>query len=214
MDGVLADDSKSYRQAVIDTAETYGVSLTFKDVSEADAGGNANDVWIVTQRLLAKNGVVEDLEDVTERFERIYQGTGRKPGLRESERLLIDVDRLRRIAKRFPLGIVTGRPRKDAAYFLEKSGIADLFQTLVCHEDGPLKPDPAPVLRCLENLGVKRAWMIGDTPDDITAARRARVLPIGTLPPGIDPEIIEKAMYKAGAAKVLTDVNQLEGLLP
>ena len=41
-----------------------------------------------------------------------------------------------------------------------------LFPTVVTMEDAPLKPDPAPVRLALERLGVATAWMLGDTPDD------------------------------------------------
>ncbi len=40
-------------------------------------------------------------------------------------------------------------------------------------EDATPKPDPAPVRLALERLGVATAWMLGDTPDDLAAARGA-----------------------------------------
>ena len=80
-------------------------------------------------------------------------------------------------------------------------------------EDGPAKPDPAPVLLALEKLGVRRAWMLGDTPDDVVSARAAGVLPIGVVAPG-DSEETESALRAAGAARVFTNIDQLEGVLP
>ncbi|MHA1568915.1 MAG: HAD-IA family hydrolase, partial [Alphaproteobacteria bacterium] len=59
--------------------------------------------------------------------------------------------------------------------------MAELMSAAICREDGPLKPDPAPVRLALERLGVERAWLVGDAPDDIAAARAAAVLPLGFL---------------------------------
>jgi HAD superfamily hydrolase (TIGR01549 family) len=70
--------------------------------------------------------------------------------------------------------------------FLEEQGVADLFSALVCMEDAPPKPNPAPVLLAMERLGVSTAWMVGDTPDDLRAARAAGVLPIAVTAPGDD----------------------------
>ena len=214
MDGVLADDSQSYRQAVIDTAKTYGVALTVADVTREKAKGDANNEWIVTQRLLSAHGVQADLADVTTRFERIYQGDDEQPGLWATETLLIEKSWLKRLAARVPLAIVTGRPRHDAERFLRQHGVAELFQTLVCMEDAPLKPDPAPVKLCLKKLNCTAAWMIGDTPDDIQASRRAGVLPLGVVSPADDRATIESLLYRAGAARVLPSLAEVEEYLP
>ena len=46
-------------------------------------------------------------------------------------------------------------------------------------EDAPAKPSPEPVQLALTSLGVTRALMVGDTPDDIKAAVGAGVVGIG-----------------------------------
>jgi len=213
MDGVLANDSRSYRVAIAVTAESYGVHIEPDEIAAAKAEGNANNEWEVTRRLLEKHGVQADTDEVTKRFESIYQGTQEKPGLRETESLLVEAKWLRHLSKKIPIAVVTGRPRADAMRFLEKERIADLFKTVVCLEDGPLKPDPAPVLRCMKNLGVSRAWMIGDTPDDVIAARSAGVLPLGIVAPSDDKSKATAALLRAGAARVLADLYQMEELL-
>jgi histidinol-phosphate aminotransferase len=69
------------------------------------------------------------------------------------------------------------------------------------------------VLRALERLGVERAWMLGDTPDDVRAARAAGVVPLGIRGPA-DGQTMESALRDAGAARVLSEVRQIEELLP
>ncbi len=142
-------------------------------------------------------------------FESRYQGPDGRAGLWESERLLCSVDVLQDLSRTLPLGVVTGRPRSDTLRFLEHQGIASLFQTLVCLEDGPTKPDPAPVALALQNLGVRHAWMVGDTPDDIRAARGAGVLPLALVAPGDDSPLTRDALTAAGAARILDSVREL-----
>ena len=118
---------------------------------------------------------------------------------------------IERLARAFKLGIVTGRPRKDAERFLREQGIRGCFSAVVCREDGPLKPDPAPVRMAIEHLKVNTAWMLGDTPDDVCAAVAARVVPVGVVPPGAG-EGIRAALLASGAARVVDGNSNFEGL--
>jgi HAD superfamily hydrolase (TIGR01548 family) len=214
MDGVLADVSRSYREATIRTAAAFGVELTMADIEAATAEGNANNDWELTRRLMAARGVERPLDEVTARFEAIYQGTENEPGLRRTERPLLEPAELRTLAARLPLAVVTGRPRADAERFLAEHGIADCFRVVVTLDDGPLKPDPAPVRLALERLGAATAWMVGDTPDDLLAARDAGVLPIGVVAPGDDPGKTTASLQRAGAAAVLRATREIQEVLP
>ena len=214
LDGVLADVEGSYRRCVLETVASFGLTITRTDLEAAVLEGEANNDWVLTRRILAGRGVEVPLDEVTERFQKIYLGTPRTPGLRESERLLVERTVLERLAARLPLAIVTGRPRDEAAWFLDRTELSDLFAAVVCLEDGPVKPDPTPVRLALSRAGVERAWMVGDTPDDLRAARDAGVLPLGIVAPGDDPHRATPSLREAGAATVLDDVTQLEELLP
>lgn len=213
MDGPLADVSGSYRRAVIDTAAGYGVRVSAEEIAAAKERGNANNDWVLTQSLLAERGVDVPLEAVTAKFELAYQGTAETRGLWTRETLVPERQLLERLSRRLPLAVVTGRPRGDALRFLRMHDLEGLFRAVVCMEDAPLKPDPAPVRRALELLGVRSAWMIGDTPDDIVAARGAGVVPLGVPSPG---ESVERAqsLRAAGAARVLQSLAILEEMLP
>jgi HAD superfamily hydrolase (TIGR01548 family) len=211
---VLADVSGSYREAITGAAAMYGVTLTPDEIWAAKRRGNANNDWVLTRDLLRARGVDAPLQEVTDRFEALYQGTDEMPGLWANERLMVDREWLVRLAARRPLAIVTGRPRLDCERFLRQHDIADLFQAVVVMQDAPLKPDPAPVYLALRRLGVSRAWMLGDTPDDVRAARGAGVVPLGVVGPGESAEAARATLLNAGAARVLDRVEDLEALLP
>ena len=56
--------------------------------------------------------------------------------------------------------------------------------------------------------------MFGDTVNDILAARRAGVLPLGVVPPGESPDDYSLSLTAAGAGRVFTDLSALQEVLP
>jgi histidinol-phosphate aminotransferase len=213
LDGVLADVSDSYRTAIRLTAAAFGVELAPGDIRAAKAAGDANNDWELTRRLLEERDVRIPLPQVTEKFEELYQGTETARGLRENESPLVSASIWKAWSARYALGVVTGRPRADAERFLAAHGLLDACSVVVCMEDGPLKPDPFPVRLALDALGVTRAWFVGDTRDDLDAARAAGVVPIGTIAPGEPTDTARAHLAECGAARVLDRTIDLEILL-
>ncbi len=211
MDGVLADVSESQTKAIVAAADEFGVTIGQEDIASAKAQGDANDDWELTRRLCADAGVDVAIEEVTRSYESHYQGEG-AVGLKAAESLTVDRSQLEEWASQFPIGVVTGRPRADAEEFLDRFDLGELVSTVVTREDAPLKPDPGPVRLALQRLGVSRAWMLGDTPDDVSAATSAGVVPIGVVAPGDDPGLVRR--HLAEAAVVLERVEDLRRLLP
>jgi phosphoglycolate phosphatase-like HAD superfamily hydrolase len=110
-----------------------------------------------------------------------------------------------------PLAVVTGRPRSpDCDRFLADHDIGQYFSAVVCMEDGPAKPDPCVVRMAMDQLQVTRAYMIGDTPDDINAATAAGIPGLGICAPGeANPATLEK--HKP--ARVIESLEELRGFL-
>ncbi len=214
MDGVLADVSESYGLAVQQTCARWNVRVNDEQIARAKAKGGLNNDWELTRHLLANQGVDVPQGEVTGVFERLYQGMEGRPGLHEAETPLLDAAAVRRLAAGRKTAVVTGRPRRDAESFLVRFGLEKAFDAVVCMEDAPRKPDPAPVRLALQRLGVRRAWMIGDMPDDITAARAAGVVPVGVLAPGVESETMSDALASAGAIRVLRRAIDLQEILP
>ena len=212
LDGVLADVDGSQTTAIIQTAATFDVEIDRADIDRAKSAGGSNDDWALTWRLCRDRGAHVSLEEVTHRFEVLYQGEPGSPGLKLNERPLVTPSELASWASKYPIGVVTGRPRSDAEEFIEREGLGTSISALVTRDDAPLKPNPKPVRLALEQLGVDRAWMIGDTVDDVAAARGAGVLPIGVVSPGADPDTTKASL--SSAAVVLDSTPELEEILP
>lgn len=130
-----------------------------------------------------------------------------------TEQCLADRLTLARLAGRCTLGIVTRRPRRDAERFLRMHALEDVCKAMVCMEDAPLRPDGASLRLVADRLGVRSAWSVGVTPEDVTAARAGGLVPIGCLAPGDAPAIARQRLLSAGAGVVLTSINDLGEIL-
>ena len=110
------------------------------------------------------------------------------------------------------LAIVTTRMSDGAVQMLSAHDMLDAFDLVIGleHVDHP-KPHPQPILRALAILGVeaRRSVMIGDTPDDMKAARDAETGAIGVTTGAFDT----RALEKAGAHHVIASLTELDVLL-
>ncbi|MBN2525387.1 MAG: HAD-IA family hydrolase [Deltaproteobacteria bacterium] len=213
IDDTLVDTTPSYRGSIIQTARHFGGTVNMADIARAKAEGDANNDWVLTKDLLADQGIDVPLDEVTRVFEDLYQGKGNIPGLKRRETLLLERDTILLLKTMYRLGVVTGRPRRDAEDFLVQHQLGDVFEVMVTMDDGPLKPNPFPVQKALEAMGETDAWMIGDTPDDIRSAVGAGIVAIGVIAPADDPDEARQAMLDAGAKMVLKRTVELKDIL-
>ncbi len=68
----------------METAASFRVGVTREAIAGVKAAGNANNDWVVTHRLLRDAGLDVGLEEVTRRFEELYNGSDKQPGLQSS----------------------------------------------------------------------------------------------------------------------------------
>jgi hypothetical protein len=127
---------------------------------------------------------------------------------------LAAVGTVQALAAVLPLGVVTTCPQRLAAAVLARHGFAPFVRVLVAAEDAPPKPDPAPVRLALQQLGVAAAWMVGDNPSDVEAARAAGVVPLAIAPRGIGAEAHAERLRAAGAVRLVRDLADVIALLP
>src|SRR6185437_3790222 len=82
--------------------------------------------------------------------------------------------------------LVTSGDHERVHRQLRKFNFLKLFRVCICSEDAVRrKPHPAPLRKAMQCLGVTAAdcVYVGDTPEDIQMARRARVRSIGVIGP-------------------------------
>ena len=218
MDGVLVDVSASYRLAIARTVEHFaGTGLSAAQIqSYKDAGGFNND-WELTRQALRDLGVELTLEEVMPVFQRLYLGRN-FDGLIRNERWLLRAEVATRLGSSYALGVVTGRPRPEAEWTLQHAGMRSLFGTVVTMDDLPpqrQKPHPDGLRLAMEQLGAKEGWYVGDTIDDMTAARRAQLWPIGVIGGLNHHERMARGalLSRHGAVAVIDDVNRVEEVL-
>ncbi len=157
----------------------------------------------------------------------------RTAGLVDTETRLVNPATLATLARSYRLGIATGRPRAEAAYALDRLGLKAFFEVCVTHDDvvaaeataaaaGPPmrlgKPSPWPLLAASAQLDPDAslaAAYLGDTPDDMLAAQRARTvrpfLAIGVSAVGGAAQ--RDHLLTAGADLVLPTVDDLVSLI-
>jgi HAD superfamily phosphatase len=213
LDGVLVDVSDSYRKAIQETVQFFSeTKVEPSEIQAFKAKGGYNNDWDLTEAILLRMGKHVSKTEIITKFQELYLGTVSKKGYIENERWLLPKQKLKALHKQHRLGIVTGRPRPETLYVLKKFQTENIFDVIVTMEDYPAeksKPDPYPIKLALKKLGKRDAVYVGDSVDDITAARRAGARPIGCIPPGVPASHLKELLRKHGAEKILDSVDEI-----
>ena len=186
----------------------------------ADAGGGLAAV----EALLGLEPRVDARGTVRDYFQLLYLGSalysaieGRPPpredvlGLIDTERPMVDLAILTKLSVR--RAIATGRPRLEALHALHVFGLGSAFEAVVTHDDcveagQSGKPHPWCLLEAARRLALPAeatCWYVGDTPDDMRAARAAGFVAIGV--PANDES--RGALIAAGASRLIDSVSDL-----
>lgn len=210
MDGVLVDVSRSYRVAIKQTAEFFiGQEVRPEEIQEfKERGGFAND-WELTEAIISSRGFNAPLAEVIKRFQSIYLGS------RSKERWVLPCEILAELYRNYRLGIVTGRPREEVYYALEKNGVKEFFDIIIAMEDclRNEKPDPYGIRLALQQMGIGDAVYVGDAVDDMIAAKAAGIKAIGVLPPKIKSATLERRLREEGADAVIDNIKKITEVL-
>ena len=210
MDGVLVDVSKSYLVAIQRTVEFYlSVSINQDEIQEYRNRGGLNNDWDLTECILKEKGKDVAKQNIIDVFQDFYLGEN-FDGLIKSEQWLLRqsvLDQIRSVCK---MGIVTGRPRMETSYVLQRFGVENYFSVVITMDDVPPdknKPSPHGIELALKCLSADSAYYFGDTVDDMAAAVQAGVIPIGVIAPGSDSAFQKSILFSHGASRVLDDIN-------
>lgn len=207
MDGVLVDVSRSYRIAIEKTVnfllERKGLSarITQKDVSVIKNLPGYNNDWDASYELYVskadktlqtkerRNILYKEIRDVFQTFylgSKLFKKTERHNaplniarGLIWQERRLISKKLLETLMDMdIKLGVVTGRPRKEALFAIDNLSLQKFFkmENIIALEDAAKeKPDPEPLLKIIKIMKIKNPVYVGDSINDVVAAREAKM---------------------------------------
>lgn len=223
MDGVLVDVSTSYRRAIIETVEHFtGRQISPKDVQRYKNHGGFNDDWKLTHSIITDTAMKVPLSRVVEEFQRRYRGND-WDGLISEEEPLIDDSTLDALQEAgLLMGVVTGRPQEEAEWTIEHMGWSSRFPIVLGKEKQGerTKPDPFPLNHTLTMLAAvgrdvdaNEAAYVGDSVDDMKAARAADMWALGVVPPYLDTTDHTRVLNEAGAHTVINSPNDLPNLL-
>jgi len=217
LDGVLVDVSNSYRLAIKETAEFFTKQKAVNDeIQKFKEQGGLNNDWDLTEAIISSRNVNVSKEEIIKKFQELYLGENKKNGFIDNETWLLPKKILQNLYRKYRLGIVTGRPKEEALYVLQKNGALEFFDVIITMQDYPedkAKPNPFSINLALEKLGRKNAVYIGDSIDDMKAAQNAKIMAIGVMPPNISSYRLKQLMKANGAMKILNDITQIEQIL-
>jgi HAD superfamily hydrolase (TIGR01548 family) len=213
MDGVLVDVSGSYRKAIQETVRLFtGKKAQLKEIQEFKEKGGYNNDWDLTEAILISRGKTVPKKEIIVRFQEFYLGEKGNKGFIQNEKWLLSKEQLKSLHEKHCLGIVTGRPKEETLFVLRKFEVEDLFDVVVAMEDYPpekAKPDPYPIKLALTKLGRASAIYLGDSVDDIIAAKSAGIRAIGCIPPGVSSGRLTQRLVEFGAEKVLNRIGDI-----
>lgn len=223
MDGVLVDVSRSYRRAIEETVEHFtGRKIGSNTIQRYKNYGGFNDDWKLTHAIITDTAMEVPISRVIEEFQRRYRGDN-WDGFINEEPPLINESTLRTLCTDDRImGIVTGRPQEEAEWTLKNLGWKKYFPLVVGKEKqgSRPKPDPFPLNHSLTILAAagrptepKQTVYVGDSVDDMVAARAADMWAIGIVPPYLDQDEHEPLLRKNGAHVVSTDPDELPDLI-
>jgi HAD superfamily phosphatase len=215
MDGVLAEVTESYREAIVQTVEHFtGKHIARDSIQDYKNQGGWNNDWALSQKIAADLGVEVPYNVVVDYFNEIFIGKN-GDGLIQREQWFPQPGLLERLRERFGLAIFTGRLQYEAEITLKRFAPDCSFDPLLCAEHvTKAKPDPEGLLYIQGLNPSRKLWYVGDTVDDARSARAARVPFIGIAARNHSRrDEILRLFQQEQAVAVLENINEIESAL-
>jgi HAD superfamily phosphatase len=215
MDGVLAEVTESYREAIVQTVERFtGRRIARESIQDYKNRGGWNNDWALSQKIALDLGVEIDYATVVEKFNEIFIGVNGN-GLIQRERWLPEAGFLERLSQRYALSIFTGRLRYEADITLHRFANSVRFDPIVCADDVKAeKPAPEGLLAIQGLNPGRKLWYVGDTVDDARCARAAGAPFIGIAArTHTKRDELVRLFEQENAIAVFDNINQIEDAL-
>jgi len=182
LDGTLVDSAPDLANAINQMLKQLGRD-TFSDTLIRSWVGNGAQT-LVERALSASDIICASLDrDLAARALAIFLASYRQNVCVDSVLYPDVATTLKQLKKRnYRLAIVTNKPIEFVGPILEKLGLNDLFEQILGGDSLALKkPDPLPLNYLSEGLNIARqhCLMIGDSKNDILAAKNAQMESVG-----------------------------------
>jgi phosphoglycolate phosphatase len=197
-DGTLLDSFEADAQAYLHMFRALGMSWSIEELKRH----YSPDWYRVYRAARLPRAKWEEADRLWMRYYRRNQ-----PKLQPGARRV-----LRTLERRFTLALVSSGSGARVRRQLREHKVAPLFRTKICGEDAPRrKPHPAPLQMALGRLRLSApaCVYVGDAPEDVEMARRAKVRAIGVL--GGSP--VPERLLAASPDDVIYTINELPALL-
>ncbi len=171
VDGTLIDSNDAHARAWIEAFTEHGITAAYEKVRRAIGMGG--------DKLMP---IVAGIEEESDRGKKISTRRGEifttmwLPRLQPFRGARALVERL--AGDGFTLAVASSAKEEELHALLDVAGVADLIPTRTSSDDADRsKPDPDIVAAALKRTGCskERTIMVGDTPYDVEAAKRAGI---------------------------------------
>lgn len=190
VDGTLVDSNDAHARAWMDAFASFGITVPFDQVRRSIGMGG--------DKLMP---LVSGIEEESELGEKI---ASRRAELFKSRYLpgILALNGARQLVERFledglVLAVASSAKKDELTPLLERAGVDELIEKRTSSDDAEnSKPDPDIVAAALKRVKVpaSEAIMLGDTPYDVVAAKRAGIEIVGVESGGWTPEALAGAL--------------------
>ncbi|HYW31746.1 MAG TPA: HAD-IA family hydrolase, partial [Gemmatimonas sp.] len=209
LDGTLLDTNAAHTEAWVTGLGAHDYRFSFDRV--APEIGKGGDQLLPT--LLGEEAATRDGDAIRESVAAAFRDIAANRRFRVFDGALDLLDELRR--REIRLALATSAGEADLDVMMNSVGIdlRERFDAVVTKSDVERsKPHPDVIQCALDKLGVvaAQAALVGDTPYDATAARRAGVVTLGVATSALaDERTLRTRLMRAGARRVWRDAAQL-----
>jgi HAD superfamily hydrolase (TIGR01509 family) len=171
VDGTLVDSNDAHTRAWVDAFAERGVTVAYEDIRRAIGMGG-------DKLMPSVSGIAEDSAEgraIAKRRAELFKEKW-LPHLRPFPRVRELLQHF--IDEGYTLAVATSAKQEEMQPLLDAAGVSDLIAERTSSDDASnSKPDPDIVQAALKSTAcaANRAIMLGDTPYDVEAARRAGV---------------------------------------
>lgn len=204
IDGTLIDSNEAHAETFVKAFDKYGKTVRFEDV-QCLIGMGADDIL---EKYLSDEEIEKFGEDLKEYRKNIYLKEY-LPKLKTFPKLRELFEKIKSDGKK--IALATSASEEELEKYHKKLNLSDLYEEETNADDAEeAKPEPdifQAALKKLKNVNKHEAVVIGDTPYDATAARKAGLKIIGVTSGGWSREKLKNE----GCVEVYADIGEIYG---